>query len=1201
MEAKDEMGGDTGARLAGVCRQAMRLLGPNVIAVAVVEARGTSLHVHAQLGIASAADHAGDHGRSYGSCYDRSLSRRAIEGKRIVTCDDVTGLKDIDVPPPAGGLPLRAALAAPLVISGRPVGAIEFYASSPRGWTEEQVELAGCFAAQCGAIVESERLRAELRQSQAGALQLFNVARDGLVLHELSTDPATCRFTQVNAAACELLGYCEAELLQLSPLDIQTSEGLANVAAEAGRMESQDRVLFEKELVRKDGSTFIAEVHSSIFMMGDRRFVLSSIRDIGARQRAEAELGQSRRRLDVALEAAGMGTWCYTFDGHAWECGPRARELYGLESPVTIHDEALMRRILHPDDVAAMWRAVETATDPAGSGHYQMEYRVRGADGTWRWLSAWGRVEFEPGPDGQRRPIRMLGASRDITPMKEAQEALRRRAEEVESLLEVVPAAVWVAHDPQCQIITGNRRANEFYEAASGENVSATTDPAPRRFLTPDGRELSPDELPMQVACATNQEVRDVELHVVLPSGRRIAMLGHAIPLRNGQGQVRGCVGAFLDVTERLHMEQALRGSETRYREVVQSANSAIIRWRRDGTITFFNEFAQAFFGYRAEEVVGQHVNILVPQPEPGGNDLTGLAQSIVDHPDRYVNNVNENVLRDGRRVWMTWTNRAIVDERGQVVEILAIGSDITELRRAQEAQRKSEEHARRIIDNTLAFVGVMTPDGTLVEANATALRAGGLTRDDVIGRKFWDCSWWNYDPEVQQQLRGAIARAAAGRVVRYDAIVRMAGDTRMPIEFMLAPVFDASGQVAYLIPSGVDITDRKLAEEQLKRAKVAAEAANRAKDHFLAVLSHELRTPLNPALMAASILEASPLLPPALQEDVTTIRRNVELEARLIDDLLDLTRIARGKLTLHRRVIDAREVIRHAVDVCEAEAAEQGLQFDVALPQQPVWIDADSARIQQVVWNLLKNAIKFTPAGGTIRVDGVPEAGGAYLSVTVTDTGSGIEAELLPRIFDAFEQGRRQFGGLGLGLAICKGLVELHGGTIEAHSDGPGTGARFTLALPLVGRPAAEPPSDGDAPEGAASILGLPVGHWRILLVEDHAMTAHIMSRLLRSVGHQVVTVTTVASALAAFKAGSFDLLISDLGLPDGDGRELIKQLRAIRPIRAIALSGYGMESDLQESARAGFMEHLVKPINAQQLRDAITRTMNATFCEEA
>lgn len=384
---------------------------------------------------------------------------------------------------------------------------------------------------------------------------------------------------------------------------------------------------------------------------------------------------------------------------------------------------------------------------------------------------------------------------------------------------------------------------------------------------------------------------------------------------------------------------------------------------------------------------------------------------------------------------------------------------------------------------------------------------------------------------------------------------------------------------------------ERRQSEEALAAAKLTAEHASRTKDHFLAVLSHELRNPLNPVLAIAHMLWADPRFDPDTREQLEVICRNAELEAHLIDDLLDVTRIERGKVELDRRPIELCTIIRRAAEVCLPDIKARKLEFAIDLGPGPYWVDADAGRLQQVFWNLIRNATKFTPVGGRVGVRCRP-AGEGFVIAEVSDSGEGIEPAALDRIFNAFEQAERSvtrhFGGLGLGLTISKGLVEMHGGSIEARSDGKGKGATFAVRLPRLPAPvrvAAAPPPGAPLPQAPARRL-------RILLVEDHGDTARIMQRLLSAEGHQVQTAADMATALQLAEAQAFDLMVSDLGLPDGDGLDLIRALRS-RGINVpgIALSGYGQEKDTQASREAGYAAHLVKPMDLAKLKEEIGR----------
>jgi signal transduction histidine kinase len=374
--------------------------------------------------------------------------------------------------------------------------------------------------------------------------------------------------------------------------------------------------------------------------------------------------------------------------------------------------------------------------------------------------------------------------------------------------------------------------------------------------------------------------------------------------------------------------------------------------------------------------------------------------------------------------------------------------------------------------------------------------------------------------------------------------------------------------------------------EARERTRRIEAEAANAAKDRFLAILSHELRTPLTPILYAVDILGKDADCPPHLREACGIIQRNIQLEVRLIDDLLDLARIRNGKLAIRMQETDALQNIREAIRICADDMARRRIRLVEHYEASSTILRGDPARLQQVFWNLLANATKFTPEGGEIHVRTAND--GDHLLVEIRDTGIGIEPQRLLSIFDAFAQGARgSSAGLGLGLAICKALVHLHVGSIEAKSDGPGQGATFTVRVPLAQA------SLSELEAAPASLPATPSQPVRLLVVEDHRDTAETLQRLLTRRGYAVRIACSVSEALQAADGEPFDVLVSDIGLPDGRGTDLLEQLQShfSGPIRAIAMSGFGMEEDLARSRRAGFAEHLTKPVEFGALQAAIAR----------
>ncbi len=486
--------------------------------------------------------------------------------------------------------------------------------------------------------------------------------------------------------------------------------------------------------------------------------------------------------------------------------------------------------------------------------------------------------------------------------------------------------------------------------------------------------------------------------------------------------------------------------------------------------------------------------------------------------------------------------------------------------------------------------VVVIGMDGTIRLVNAQLEKLFGRSRDELIGKSL----------EILIPERFAAQHAA--HQSKYlneprlrpmgadlDLLARRRDGTEFPVDIMLSHLETKASRFAFAVIR--DITERKKIEDDYHQAHEDAEAANRAKDHFIAVLSHELRTPLTPVLTAVQMIEAEPSLSAELRGWIGIIHRNVELEARLIDDLLDVNKIIRGKLELQLRSVDLNKLVRQACKICEDEINSKQIRLTLIQDAKDHWVRADATRIQQVLWNLLKNAAKFTPLGGAIsvRMENLPNN---RVSLVIQDTGIGIEPELLPNVFDAFAQGgsgvTRQFGGLGLGLTIARGLVEMHGGTMTATSAGRNQGATFTLVLRTT-----------PANESAVGAIGVAEanepGHqsYRLLLVEDDTDTGAMLASMLTKNGHSVRLADGVASGLLVAQAEPFDLLISDIGLPDGSGLDLMAQLSVKQPIRGIVLSGYGTDEDKRRTKAAGFAIHLTKPISTAKLLQAVREVM--------
>lgn len=508
---------------------------------------------------------------------------------------------------------------------------------------------------------------------------------------------------------------------------------------------------------------------------------------------------------------------------------------------------------------------------------------------------------------------------------------------------------------------------------------------------------------------------------------------------------------------------------------------------------------------------------------------------------------------------------------------------------KAESALREYETGFRLLVDalRDYAVIG-LDRNGSIRSWNSAAERLLGYRADEITGEsvsRLYAGEPNNGSDEVLQSLNGALQK---GSYVRDRWLTSRTGKVFFA-SMVTTAIRNDEGDLIGFSKIIRDTTEERRAGDALRLAKEQAEAANAAKDRFLAMLSHELRTPLTPILAATTFIEQRFIdqgapLPDGLSELLPLIRRNIELEARLIDDLLDLNTISHGKLSLELAPMDLHEAMQDLIRTARIEAADKNLQINTRLDAARCCINGDAARVQQIIWNLLRNAIKFTPTDGGVLIE-TRNPDDAHIAIRVTDSGIGIGDAAMPRIFSAFEQAdtsiTRQFGGLGLGLAIAHALTLRHGGSLQAYSAGEGLGASFTVTLPLT---------DAIPVERAAPTLSRgDGGPLRILLVEDNQDTTLAMVTLLGLSGHSVDAAATVADARSMASNGHYDLLISDLGLPDGNGMDVVRAFAQHQSAPSIAMTGYGMDEDIRRCRDAGFTAHVTKPVGFDRLNELI------------
>ncbi len=694
-------------------------------------------------------------------------------------------------------------------------------------------------------------------------------------------------------------------------------------------------------------------------------------------------------------------------------------------------------------------------------------------------------------------------------------------------------------------------------------------------------------------------ETYDVEYRIIGADGSIRCVTDRGQVVRDSEGKIYRLAGVWHDITALRQGEDSLRASEARQRLALTVGAMAIAEVDYAKDLIYMTPDSAKMYGLPPSTSSVSRLDIHAkfhPKDKSMLDEL--IAKSYDPDGDGIMDAEHRLLMPDGSVSWLAVRKQVFFDRSGRKpkrVRALLAMRDITQRKMTEQILVRRESELQTLADNVPDIIARFDREFRHVFVNAAVHKATGLPPDAFLGktnRDLWMpaalCDTWET----------ALSEVFESGKPTLETFALNTPDGERRYDSQLVPEFGADGHVEHVLAITRDVTATWNAGLELSHAKEAAESANAAKDQFLAVLSHELRTPLSPVKMALSMWERRlEDLPVEFRQDVEMMRRNVDLECRLIDDMLDLNRIARGKLEIQFAKVDLHAEIRHVVHTVEEDATAKQIVLSFDADAVESFVLGDAARLQQVLWNLLKNAIKFTPPGGSVAVRTYDTATDR-IGIDVKDTGSGIESDILGKIFNAFEQGgthvTRQFGGLGLGLAISKVLTEMHGGMLTASSGGKGLGATFTLDLEVA---APQEKSAADRAGGSSPVAHpiAPVEEMRsrILLVEDHQDTARLMKRLLGSLGHDVKIAGTVALALETADAYTFDLVISDLGLPDGNGYELMRELLKKHSMVGIALSGYGMEEDVKQGKDAGFVAHLTKPINMDQLEVTIQRIL--------
>ena len=796
-----------------------------------------------------------------------------------------------------------------------------------------------------------------------------------------------------------------------------------------------------------------------------------------------------------------------------------------------------------------------------------------------------------------------------------------------------------------------------------------------------------------------------------------------AAPIRDEKGQLSGCVLIFRDVTSQRDAERDKAKQLLTARllaSIVESSTDAIIGKSLDGVIQSWNAAAEQLFGFTSEEAIGKHISLVIPKERIAEEDTIIASLRAGQRIEHFE---TERVRKDGRRVIVSLNVSPIRDESGNVVGASKIARDVTKQRALEERERELLAQAaeantkfQAFFEQGALFAGIMDLDGTLLEPNRLSWEGCGFTRDQVVGKPFWECPWWSPSPALADQIKKASTEAAAGITFHAEMAYFIGDGSQRFVDIMIQPIRDETGKVRFLAPTGTDITDRKRAEadrekfvtlvenstdfigmcdlngvplfvnraglelvgldsieqarltpvsdfffpedqhlimneffpavmeqghgeieirfrhfktgkarwmaykvlrlsdnenqpiafatvsqditerkqleDDLRRLASDLSEVDRRKNEFLATLAHELRNPLAPMGNMLEVLKRADGDVEILKRARDTMERQLHQMVRLVDDLLDLSRITHDRLELRKSEIELSSVIQQAVEVAKPLLDTANHELQVVLPLEPVYLNADSARLAQVFGNLLNNSCKYTKPNGTISVK--VELVDREVLVIVRDNGAGIPHDKLQSIFNMFTQvdqtDERSQGGLGIGLTLVKRLVELHGGSVEARSAGEGEGSEFVVRLPVVVGAIDRMPLDQDVKHESTSTH-------RILIVDDNRDSAESLSMLLEITGNVTFMAHDGFEAIESIEKYRPEVVLLDIGLPKLNGHEVCRRVREQewgKDIVVIALTGWGQEEDRRKSEEAGFNGHLVKPVDYDLLIELLSKLTN-------
>jgi two-component system, sensor histidine kinase and response regulator len=1047
-----------------------------------------------------------------------------------------------------------------------------------------------------GVTVDITQLRLaeeELRESEERFRGTFENAAVGIAHVD-----GRHRCIRANHVFCDLVGYSTADAAGKTIEDVVYPDDLpANLALFDQVMRGElASFTMEKCFTRKDGEVVwaVLTVSPQHDVAGHPAYCIVIAQNHTVRKRLEDELRQAHERLDLAVRGSNLSIWeCDMRDGRIENSHPtliNAWEPLGYDVRTCPSDyPSAFALLFHPDDQQRVRRELQELF--AGDGReYESEYRVRSKDSSTRWHLSRGTVLRDP----EGKPIRFIGTSADITDLKRAEEALRQAKARLDLAVRGSNIAIWECNIPDGRIENGNLIYTNVWESMGYDAATAPTD-FPSTFAIlfhPIDQERVMREI--QELFDSDRYDYESEFRVRWQDGTTRWHLFRGTVLRDPEGKPIRCIGTSADITDLKRAEEALRESERRFRTFVDHATDAFFLFDDEHVILDVNCQACQSLGYTRDELLG--MTPLDFDPEITPDRLEELKGRLDD--GQMIAFESRHRRKDGA-VFPVEIRGQTFREAGRRFTV-ALARDVTERKRAEAALRESEERFRGTFENAPVGIVHNDPAGRFLRVNGTYCAIVGYSREELLQKTLQDIIHPEEVPAFVERYASSFTRGESPAFGLERRYLRKDGRT-VWVEVFASFQRDASGRPAYAIAAVRDISDRKQLDEELRQAKEMAEAANRAKDEFLANVSHEIRTPMN-AILGMTELVLGTQLADNQRQCLRTVKSAADNLLGILNDLLDFSKIEAGKLELDQADFGLRSILGDTLRTLAIRAHKNGIELvSHVQPDVPDALIGDASRLRQVLLNLVGNAIKFTETGEVVlRVEANGDAvheEGAILRFAVTDTGIGIPQEKQATIFRAFEQEdistARRYGGTGLGLTIAARLVNLMGGTITLKSE-PGRGSTFAFTARFGRQP--------HPPEPAAERLPGLLANMSVLIVDDNATNRQILEEWLR--GWQMKPVVR-GDGLAALDAiwhnaasgRPFPLVLLDARMPDTDGLTLAATIRErveLAATRIILLTFGDFSGDLARFRELGIDAHLLKPVQQDELLETIYRVMS-------